>query len=161
MRSPPAPAATDPLHYTTTNTAVPGTSKSKTLIYAVGVAAIVASGAIAGALVKIAQQNSKAQAKQDENRQEEAAASTATATATAVDYHKAIESLETRRAHLIAEKVQYERKIFTLREAQRRKKMNADEEERVRKGEASVVAVGKAQRSGVLGEGLNEVDVRR
>lgn len=158
FRSTPPPPTTDPRHHPTT--AIPTARKTKPLIYAVGIAAIVASGAIAGAIVKIAQQNADAQAKRDEYHQQQAsgASPTATAMATEVDYRKAIESLETRRAQLLAEKLQFERKIFTLREGQRRKTIA--EEERLRKEAARAAAVTE-QRNDGLGDGLKQVDVRR
>ncbi|KEF60160.1 uncharacterized protein A1O9_05010 [Exophiala aquamarina CBS 119918] len=149
LRSTPAAAPTSSL---------PPARKSKPLIYAVGIAAIVASGAIVGAILKIERQNASAQTRRDEYYQQQGAAGPTAATE--LDYRKAIESLETRRGQLLAEKLQFERKIFTLREGQKRRKLIEEEHEaaKLQRDTASAAAVAEQPSNG-LGEGLKQVDV--
>lgn len=125
--------------------------RSRPLVYAVAIAAIVASGAIVGAILKTDRQKADAQARQEEHRQ-----GLSTATATEFDYRKSIESLETRRAQLLAEKLQFERKIFSLKDSQARKQA-----ETLGKADAPPPPPPPAEQANDLGQGLKQVDVRR
>ena len=78
--------------------------KSRAFIYAVGVALVVSVGAITGAVLKLDGEKRSEQAKPQPNYQ-----------ANEADYGKAIQALETRRGHLVGQKVHLERKLSDLK----------------------------------------------
>lgn len=100
--------------------------KSKPLIYSICIAAIVACGAVAGAMIKLDRQEATAREKQQEYQQqlqqEGVSTTTSPAAPTEYDYRKAIDSLETRRGQLLMEKLQFERKISALKDGQARER---------------------------------------
>ncbi|KAK5467651.1 hypothetical protein LTS15_000624 [Exophiala xenobiotica] len=89
------------------------------LVYALGIAGIAGSGALIGAILKMNEQDksqkppSRSQQQQQQPPRE-------------VDYKQAIQTLETKRGHLIQQKIQLERKIQDLRQSQ---KLQAEEEQ--------------------------------
>jgi predicted RNase H-like nuclease (RuvC/YqgF family) len=92
------------------------------LVYALGVAGIAASGALIGAILKMNEQ----QKTQNAQQREEPQSGQESDQNDHVEYGKLIQTLETKRAHLLGQKIQLETKVRELHEAQRRK---AQEEE--------------------------------
>ncbi|EXJ88349.1 hypothetical protein A1O1_05279 [Capronia coronata CBS 617.96] len=101
-----------------TNRLPPSFRRIKPLVYAIGVAGIVGSGALIGAVLKISHQEEaqKAQAQQQDHPGEKSLQQS-----TMAEYAKSIQALETKRGHLIGQKIQLEGKIRELRESQRRR----------------------------------------
>ncbi|KAJ4577055.1 hypothetical protein HRR81_003509 [Exophiala dermatitidis] len=107
-----------------------GGRKIRPLIYAIGVAGIVCSGALIGAILKTSREHQQEapqktqveQLPQESPRQQQA-------DAVKPDYAKYIQTLETKRGHLLGQKIQLERKIQDLHESQRRRA----EEEAIKK----------------------------
>ncbi|KIY03525.1 uncharacterized protein Z520_00216 [Fonsecaea multimorphosa CBS 102226] len=131
---PPRPAS--PRTRTPQNTAVhlPGNRKIRPLVYAIGVAGIVASGAFIGAILKTDRQQEAARKSNPTPNEEtgervEAAEPAIAALGDNKVYLGSLEMLETKRAQLLGQKVALERKLQDFRESQRRRA----EEERERK----------------------------
>ncbi|EXJ78327.1 hypothetical protein A1O3_09488 [Capronia epimyces CBS 606.96] len=121
--SPPRPAKSPPNHPLTkvqnaANRAPSGGRKIRPLVYAIGIAGIVGSGALIGAILKISHQEEaqKGQAQQQVQPQGNTIQQNEQP-----DYAKSIQTLETKRGHLIGQKIQLERKIQELRDSQRRR----------------------------------------
>jgi len=91
-----------------------GSPRYRPLVYALGIAGIAGSGALIGAILKMNEQDQtqKPQIRSQQPRE--------------VDYKQAIQTLETKRGHLITQKIQLERKIQDLRQSQ---KLQAEEEQ--------------------------------
>ncbi|KAL2444208.1 hypothetical protein ABEF95_015892 [Exophiala dermatitidis] len=112
-----------------------GGRKIRPLVYAIGVAGIVGSGALIGAILKSAHQQEapprKAQHEQlpEESPQQRQTPQQQQADKDKTDYAKYIQTLETKRGHLLGQKIQLERKIQDLHESQRRRA----EEEAIKK----------------------------
>ncbi|KAK5274146.1 hypothetical protein LTR99_000598 [Exophiala xenobiotica] len=90
------------------------------LVYALGIAGIAGSGALIGAILKMNEQDKSQKTQPLSGSQQQQPPPRE------VDYRQAIQTLETKRGHLIQQKVQLERKIQDLRQSQ---KLQAEEEQ--------------------------------
>ncbi|KAK4936189.1 hypothetical protein LTR10_022890 [Elasticomyces elasticus] len=94
----------------------PGNRRLKPLVYALGIAGIAGSGALIGAILKMSEQEEggkeQARHQQGQTQQEQPVPT---------DYSEAIQTLETKRGHLMTQKIQLERKIQDLHISQHEK----------------------------------------
>ncbi|KAI1618299.1 hypothetical protein EDD36DRAFT_459950 [Exophiala viscosa] len=124
---PPRPAATPapPQRFQAAQDAAnhaPGGRKFKPLVYALGIAGIAGSGALIGAILKMSAQEETGKARHQQ-------AQTQQGQPVPTDYSKPIQTLETKRGHLMTQKIQLERKIQDLHKSQHEKA----EEEQIKK----------------------------
>ncbi|OAL36164.1 hypothetical protein AYO20_04578 [Fonsecaea nubica] len=135
---PPRPARSPARPAQNTSAHVPaGSRKIRPLVYAIGIAGIVASGAFIGAILKTSRQQEAArkQAQKSLTTDEEIAqqGNTAEPVIAVVSenkmYYGSLDTLEAKRAQLLGQKTALERKLQDFRESQRRRA----EEERERK----------------------------
>ncbi|KAJ9628205.1 hypothetical protein H2204_009465 [Knufia peltigerae] len=144
MPPPPSnlPPAPHPLRYAQDAArSVPGNSRrSRPLTYALSIAGIAGSGALIGAILNMNSQRQSRQKQspskpplsrqaQAETEGEAPQSQTRPQLAQGVDYSQAIQTLETKRGHLVAQKLQLERRINDLHETRRRRQQAEEEEQ--------------------------------
>ncbi|KIW16791.1 hypothetical protein PV08_03981 [Exophiala spinifera] len=142
----PPPPTPHPLRYAQDAArSIPGNNrKSRPLTYALGIAGIAGSGALIGAILNMSSQRQSQQNQtplqplpqaQSEGQAESSQlhlqpqSQPRAHLAPGVDYSQALQTLETKRGHLMAQKMQLERRINDLHETRRRRQQQQAEEE--------------------------------